>query len=152
MKNYTEEEVFLGIKDFLSATDDMIDSAYSVHRQILEILPKELMDDYYFRYLDLGGTIGLNLNNYKIYEYHNEKNHSFRIIYPNSELEELKNSDIEHNVDFKFISIPCSLLEIPVDEFQKFTGNEWSNVKRAVEISSSGKKNNKNIRNIDIKW
>lgn len=149
---YTEEEVFKGIKEFLNATDEMIDEAFTVHRKIINILPKDIMDIYYFRYLNLGGTIGLNINNYKIYEYHHEKNHSYRFIYPDDKLDEIKNSDIKCNVDFKFISIPCSLLEIPVEEFNKFTSKEWNNFITAVEIASNGKVNDKNIRNIDINW
>ena len=89
---------------------------------------------------------------YKIYEYHHEKNESFRIIYPDDKLEEIKNSNINHNVDFKFISIPCSLLEVPVEEFSKFSENEWNNFKSAVIIASNGKDNDKNKRNIEIKW
>lgn len=149
---YNEKEVFEGIQKFLDNSNKQIQLAYNVHRDILSVLPEDLRDIYYFRYLELGGTIGLNMKNYKIYEYHHERNESFRIIYPDDKLEEIKNSNINHNVDFKFISIPCSLLEVPVEEFSKFSENEWNNFKSAVIIASNGKDNDKNKRNIEIKW
>ncbi len=148
---YNEEEVFKLIDEFFDIDRD-VDKAYKIHRNLLSYIPEDLREDSYFRYLEKGGTIGLNFNNYKIYEYPHKENESFRMIYPDHKIDELRELNYEPKVDFKFISIPCSLLEVELEDFNKFGEREFNNFREALILASQGKPNPKNIRNIDIAW
>lgn len=150
---YTEKEVFEELQKFINNSDEEIEAAYKIHRKLMSLIPKEIRDESYYRYLELGGTIGLNIKNYKIYEYSHEKKEAFRMIYPNEDLENFKDIGLEARVNFKNISIPCSLLELDVEEFDKFTDTQWNSFKKGLEIAYQGKDNPVgNIRNIDMHW
>jgi len=150
---YTEKQVFIELQKFLNNSDKEIEAAYKVHRKLLSLIPEEIRDQSYFRYLELGGTIGLNIKNYKIYEYSHDKKETFRIIYPNKDIDNLKSIDLEPNVNFKFISTPSVLLEVQVEEFERFTEKQWHSFVKAVEVASQGKDNPVgNVKNINIVW
>lgn len=150
---YLEKDVFKELQEFLNNSDEEIEAAYKVHRKLVSLIPEEIREESYFRYLELGGTIGLNIKNYKIYEYSHEGKEAFRIIYPNTDIDNLKNVDLQPNINFEFISTPSVLLEVQVEEFKKFTNEQWNSFKKGVELAFKGKDNPVgNIRNIDIKW
>lgn len=150
---YLEKDVFKELQKFLDNSNEEIEAAYKVHRKLVSLIPKDIREESYFRYLELGGTIGLNIKNYKIYEYSHERKEAFRIIYPNTDIENLKDVDLEPDVNFEFISTPSVLLEVKVDEFKKFTDEQWNSFKKAVELAFEGKDNPVgNIRNINIQW
>ncbi|HLR20843.1 MAG TPA: hypothetical protein VK087_02440 [Tissierellaceae bacterium] len=150
---YTEEEVFKELQKFLNNSDKEIDSAYKIHRKLVDLIPKEIRKESYFRYLELGGTIGLNVKNYRIYEYSYDKKEAFRIIYPSEDIENLRKVNLEPNVNFKFVSTPSVLLEVQVDEFKEFKDEQWDSFKKAVEIAFQGKDNPVgNMSNINIIW
>ena len=150
---YTEEQVFIELQKFLNNSDEEIGPAYKIHRKLMSLVPEEMRKESYFRYLELGGTIGLNIMNYKIYEYSHEGREAFRIIYPNEDVENLRNIGLEPNINFKFISTPSVLLEVQVKDLENFKEEQWNSFKKAVEKTLEGKDNPVgNIKNIDIVW
>lgn len=150
---YTEEQVFIELQKFLNNSDEEIGAAYKIHRKLMSLVPEEMRKESYFRYLELGGTIGLNIMNYKIYEYSHEGREAFRIIYPNEDVENLRNIGLEPNINFKFISTPSVLLEVQVKDLENFKEEQWNSFKKAVEKTLEGKDNPVgNIKNIDIVW
>ena len=150
---YSEKEVFEELQKFLGNSDKEIEAAYQVHRKLMSLIPEEIREESYYRYLPLGGTIGLNIKNYKIYEYSHEKKEAFRIIYPKKDINNLRDRNLEANINFEFMSTPSVLLEVEVDEFKDFTSEQWNSFKLAVEEAHQGKDNPVgNIKNIDINW
>lgn len=150
---HSEKEVFQELQKFLNNSKEEIRLAEKVHEKLKSLIPEEIREESYFRYLELGGTIGLNIKNYKIYEYSHEKKEAFRMIYPNTDIENLKNIDLEPNINFEFASTPSVLLELEVEEFERFTDEQWNSFKKAVELAYEGKDNPVgNIRNIDVIW
>lgn len=149
---YKEIEVFEEIQKFVGNRKEDVDKAYDVHRQLLKYIPEEVKEECFFRYLELGGTIGLNVGNYKIYEYPHEKTEAFRLIYPKDRLDNFKEVGLEAKVNFEFISTEAVLLEVPVDDFEKFEEAQWTSFKEAIVLAANGKKRDRNVRNIEIKW
>ncbi len=149
---YNELEVFEEINKFVGNEKSDVERAYKIHRKLLKYIPIDGRDQCFFRYLDKGGTIGLNLRNYKIYEYPFEKRESFRIIYPIDQVNNLKNVGLEANINFKFISAPAVLLEVKVSDFELFEEEQWMSFNEGMKLAMKGKDYEKNIRNIDISW
>lgn len=150
---YSEKDVFERLQKFLNNNDEEIKAAHKVHNKLKSLIPEGLRNEAYYRYLELGGTIGLNIKNYKIYEYSHNKKEAFRLIYPNEDLENLKGVNLGARIDFKNISIPCSLLEVAVEDFKKFTEVQWMSFMKAVNIAYNGRDNPVgNIKNIQIQW
>lgn len=153
MTTYNEEQVFIELKKFLNNSQEDIDRAYKIHRKLASLISEDLREEAYYRYLELGGTIGLNMKNYKIYEYSHEGKEAYRLIYPNEDLDNLEETEIEARVDFKFVSAPCVLLEITVEQLEKFKDQNWNSFVKAVDLAINGRDNPVgNIRNIDIEW